>query len=155
MAQQGPGGGYGPNWGPAPPAPPPANKTNPGVWLAVGCAAFFVVVLGVFAALGLVAWNAAKTGKTVGGAFSAGVKVELDGGVLSIDAGTKTGPPSGSPICRKAAECCKAVFEKAGGNAASLASCANLETAGTESGCELALKTYRATAAGFNAVCPP
>jgi type IV secretory pathway TrbL component len=153
MTELGPGGGYGPNWGPAPPAPPPANKTNPVVWFGIGCAAFIVVVFGVFAALGLVAWNAAKSGKTVGGAFSAGVKVELDGGVVSIDAGAKTGPPAGSPICRKAAACCKAVFEKAGGNAASLASCENLET-GTEPECELALKTYRGTAAGFGAVCP-
>jgi hypothetical protein len=154
MAELGPGGGYGPNWGPAPPTPPPANKTNPIVWLGIGCAAFLVVVLGVVAALGLVAGNAAKSAKTVGGAFSAGVKVALDGGVISIDAGAKTGPPPGSPTCKKAAECCKAVFEKAGGNAASLASCENLETAGTESECELALKTYRGTALGFGAACP-
>jgi hypothetical protein len=155
MAEQGPGGGYGPNWGPAPPAPPPANKTNPGVWLAVGCAAVFVIALGAFAALGFVAWSAAKSGKTVGGAFSAGVKVELDGGALAFDAGAKTGPPpgAGGPTCEKAAECCKAVFKGGGANAASLAACEGLAT-GTEAECQQALNAYRLSAPAFGAACP-
>lgn len=167
MSEQRPGDGYGAGWGPAggapgygpnppgPAAPPPAKGTNPVVWIAVGCGALVVIGLGVVIALGFVAYNTAKTGKTVGGAFSAGVKVELDGGVLAVDAGVKTGPPpgSGGAICEKAAECCRAVLERAGGNTASVAGCANL-AASTEEHCQKALETYRASSAAFGAVCP-
>ena len=173
MSQQGSGGGYGagpgqsggppgyygapdgpPQTGAPGPAPSPRNTTNPVVWLAVGCAAVFVIALGAFAALGLVAWNAAKSGKTVGGAFSAGVKIELDGGALAFDAGAKTGPPPGAagPTCEKAAECCKAVFKGGGASAASLAACEGLAT-GTEADCQQALNAYRLSAPAFGAVC--
>ena len=151
MSQQGPGGYGSPEQ--------PAKKTNPLVFVAVGCALVVVLVIGAFATLSVVAWNKAKRGGvSAGGSFSAGVELAVDGGAISFDAGASTGPPRGalrpgSPTCEKAADCCRRAVEKTGATAATLASCEKLRSEVDEAGCEQALRTYRASPL-FGAACP-
>ncbi len=151
MSQRAPGG-YGS-------AQEPAKNTSPLVFVAIGCALFMVLVIGVVAALGIVAWNKAKHGGvSAGGAFSAGVAVSIDGGAVSFDAGASTGPPKGalgrgSPVCEQAADCCRRAVEKTGAAAGALESCETLRSKVSDQGCEQALRTYRASPL-FGAACP-
>jgi hypothetical protein len=118
---------------------------------------FFVGMIGAALAACLVARHGSKGGISASGAFSAGVAVSIDGGAVSIDASASTGVlpgarPGGS-VCEQAADCCRRALEKAGANAAGLASCDSLRTNVAEAGCRQALDAYRASPL-FGAVCP-
>jgi hypothetical protein len=129
------------------------------VFVAVGCALVVVVVMGVLTALSVFAWNEAKRGGlSAGGAFSAGVELSIDGGAIQFDAGASTGSAKGalgrgSAVCEQAADCCRRAVEKTGASAGALESCENLRTKVADTGCEQALRTYRASPL-FGSVCP-
>jgi hypothetical protein len=140
----------------SPEAPP--KPTHPLVWVGVGCAAlFFLVMIGAAAAAFFLARHGSKGGVSASGVFSAGVAVSIDGGAVSIDASASTGVPPGarpgSAVCEQAADCCRRAVEKTGGSAAALASCDGLRTNAAEAGCRQALEAYRASPL-FGAVCP-
>jgi hypothetical protein len=151
MSQQGPGGYGSPEQ--------PAKKTNPLVFVAVGCALVVVLVISALGILSVVAWNKAKRGGvSAGGSFSAGVELAIDGGAVAFDAGATTGPPKGalgrgSTTCEKAADCCRRAAEKTGANAQTLKSCEILRSKVDDLGCDQALRAYRASPL-FAEVCP-
>ncbi|HEX6767035.1 MAG TPA: hypothetical protein VF103_16175 [Polyangiaceae bacterium] len=141
MSQQGPGG-YGP------PAPKPQG-TNPLVWIGVGCGVLLFLGFGLVVAS--VVWFRMSRGVSASGAFSAGVEVTLDGGVLSVDAGATAG--TGDPTCEKAVECCRRVMGKGGATRFFVEKCEPLRNGSVE-GCRQALETYRASAPSFGVTCP-
>lgn len=179
-APPGPPGGPPPGWGQQPPpqgygaqphygAPgavpqPPQKKTNPLVWVGVGCAVLFLIGIGTAVAVFIMARNAANKTLAAAGAFSSAVEIALDGGVFSVDGGIATDggistgfPPgalnTGGPECEKAAECCKRVLEKTGANPATLAACEELRKAPQVS-CQQALEVHRRSAPLLGTSCP-
>jgi hypothetical protein len=63
----------------------------------VGCAAlFFFAMIAAAGAAFFLARSASKGGVSASGAFSAGVAVAIDGGVVSFDASASTGVPPGA-----------------------------------------------------------
>jgi hypothetical protein len=160
-----PHGGYAPQPYGAPGGPPlPPKKTNPLVWVGVGCAVLFLIGVGTAVAVFIMARNAASKTIAAAGAFSSAVEVALDGGVFSVDGGFATDggistglPPgalnTGGPQCEKAAECCKRVLEKTGANPATLAACEELKKAPQVS-CEQALEVHRRSAPLLGTSCP-
>ncbi|HVR19260.1 MAG TPA: hypothetical protein VMS65_06185 [Polyangiaceae bacterium] len=139
--------GYGPpGGGPQ----PPKKKTNPLVWIGVGCAVLFLFgVIGSGAVAFILARNA-KRG--VAGAFSAAVELAIDGGAVTFDAGASTGTVGG-PTCERAADCCRRVLAKTGSSAEVIAACDQLRTA-TELACSQALEVHSKSAPLLGTSCP-
>ena len=147
--------GYGqaapPGYG-APGAPQPPKKTNPLLYVAIGCGG--LIVLGGIASIIAVVVMAREAKNRVDaatGAFSAALENATDAGLLDPDASV----PSGGAACAQAADCCKIVVAATGAaNPEAISSCESIRTNPGGVACAQALQTYRVSARLLGKTCP-
>jgi hypothetical protein len=159
-APGGHGGPGGPGYGAPPPPGPPAKKgTSPVVWLGVGCGVLMLLGGAGAAWFFYTASQGISAALAVGSALAdGGISITVPPGAAGGAGGTlvlpgPAGLATGGPACEQAAQCCRSMVAKSGGNPAAEAACDNMK-AMPQVGCVQALETYKRSAPLVGATCP-